>query len=232
MVDRPATTPDWATDAGRRLEPATAEKATGFEEGTRSPARKVNWLTGFLADWANYLAAIITSDEEHVYQSPKSRTVEIWPTAGTTGAWVLDQIVVSGTVPTLLSQENGGHTYFPLAYFVPTGAVITAIEVLLTAGTNTRDPGDRASIGIGVLDNDWDTPDTEDNAGVVGFTEADGTVGLQLIQSTGLSYSVDHGGGGSIGAIRVTSGDDGGAHNSDRLWGVRVTFDDPGPRNF
>lgn len=64
---KPASLPTHATDVGRTLEPEAGEKASGFVEGTRTPAKKVNWVIHWLTQWAALLDGLIDSAEEYRY---------------------------------------------------------------------------------------------------------------------------------------------------------------------
>jgi hypothetical protein len=80
--------PNWATNSSRTLEPSAGEKGTGWNEGYRVPARKLNWLFQSAYDFAKLGASVIGG--VHVsrvsaitgYSLVWDETNEIWIAAG------------------------------------------------------------------------------------------------------------------------------------------------------
>jgi hypothetical protein len=52
---RPTKLPQWATNAGRTLEPSLGEKQVGWEVAKKPPARFMNWLQNNTYEWLQYL---------------------------------------------------------------------------------------------------------------------------------------------------------------------------------
>lgn len=52
---KPTKVAEWASGAGRTLEPAAGEKTTGWQVDDRPPARKMNWLQYIAYTWFNWL---------------------------------------------------------------------------------------------------------------------------------------------------------------------------------
>lgn len=46
--------PSWATNGGTRVAPTLGQKQSGWTDGQRPPFNVMNWLQGFLSDWAKY----------------------------------------------------------------------------------------------------------------------------------------------------------------------------------
>lgn len=249
MPARPPTVPTWATDANypagsevwsgtaTRVEPNAAQKGTGLVPATRPPAQFLNWIKGLLTDWVAYFAAIIDSNEEHTYQTPKTRTIwipggDFQPAsldvvgAATDEQWSIDQ---NGD-PYRRSRENLGVCVYTVSRELPSGGVLTRVDVLVDPGA-ARGGGLRLTAYVDSYD--FPTPPTATTpaAASLGSDEQD-AVGhaLQYLSITGLSETIVR--SDDVVQVRVVSGSEApGAHTADILYGAFVTFTDPGPRN-
>lgn len=233
MAARPTDTAEWASGASRRLEPAASEKGDGFVEGTRTPARKANWAVGILHDWIAYFAAIINSDEEHVYQSPKARQtfVHVLSASIEETNWDLQY----GVNMRAQTSANGEPLVWTLEDHLPDGAVVNELQAVVEPGA-ARGSGSRMrlrwrsediDVFTGNLSRSVSSPNDE--------TEDDGTTDLQLISVTGLSipivttyseldanvYDVHH--------VELLSGD---TASADNVYALLIKWTDPGPRNY
>lgn len=240
MATRPTTTPEWATGGGRRLEPDAGEKADGFVEGERTPARKANWAIGFLCDLAAYVLAIIDSNEEHTYQTPKARvlTISPWQAFGSNAQTANESpwcVQVSGSSPNegwnLVSRHDFAMLFLPVSELLPTGAELTQIRALVKPGA-ARGTGDRMKLSWMrhtanfLLETQiFDGPEDED--------EDDGTTDIQVLSTGTISpaIAIDKTVNAAAQIVaHLTCGDDAGT-NRDRVLAFELTFTDPGPRN-
>src|SRR5688500_1018888 len=136
MATRPTVTPTWATGGGRRVEPDAGEKADGFVEGERTPAKKANWGIGYLTDWIAWVSAILDDDEELTYQVPKTgRTVMIHgvafqPNFENAVAWS----AILGAKTYLESEADGVACFLSLNRIIPISATITRVRALVHPG--------------------------------------------------------------------------------------------------
>ena len=151
--------------------------------------------------------------------------------------------VVTGSSPTkgylLGSKNNGALLMFPLTQFVPSGATITQISVVVTPGAartaQTSSPGDNGRMYIEYYHNRLDTSGPAMTCvGPSHAVEDAGGTSLQLITMSSISELIqaDQQAGYSFADyVMVTAGNDAGT-NIDLVWGMQVIFSDPGLRNY
>lgn len=180
-------------------------------------------LTNRVAELERYINAAF------VYPTPPSRVVTLTPVpqgdltlAGGIIAWI------SGTNG-LVSQANTNTVWCPLTD-LPDGAVVSKIEVLVDPGA-ARSGSDRMELLVVKREADWSaktfTPTT------LGTVQDDTTAAVQIISLTlSPTITIDNTGDTSTSLlVGVSSGNDG-ATNLDKFHAIRVTFTDPGPRNY
>ncbi len=248
MVARPTDIPEWASTAGRRLEPAAGEKDDGFNEGTRTPARKANWIVGVVADWVDYIRSIIDSNEEHTYQAAKARWKVIAPWTGVPQpmpdgsaiGWRPASVLDPGVVGyELESQQNGAALFVDVQSLLPDGAVLTRVQAVV-------DPG-AARVGSSRMAMALYEHDIEDASGIVSVDRSevflvndDGTSNRQVLDSGVISQAMSKqvpdqwgtvGYDATVRYLVITAGADAGT-NRDRIHAVMLQYDDPGPRNL
>lgn len=212
---KPTDVPSWATDADRRLEPTAGEKGTGWNEGNRLPARKLNWLQGLFADWMTWLNGLVQDywiqfDEESFFTIWISG-VEAQPKVGS--EW-------TRTIDVLTSTANDAELYFDLSRDLPRGASITQVWVLVLPGA-ARGVGDRIAADLYSIDyGPFASP--SDSRSVEVSAEDDGTTDLQWISllpsPDPLPVADDH-----AWLVLVKAGNTGAA-SPDKVLAVRVTY--------
>jgi hypothetical protein len=254
-VPRPTTNVDWATTAGRRIEPDVGTKGTGFVEATRTPAKAANWVTGLVGDWQKWFGALLDVNEEHTYQTPKSRSIAIHPlrghaspfyvAAGVATAfnpstqwgqqWLPKETFIFGGGPGGRDVVNESETVqtalpfhgwiIPLGRDLPRGCTVTQVVVGLFAATSQGTVTDRMQMLF------TRTPRLPYAAPVVISSDYIGTTlpGNRAITLAGLTEVIDTS-AFSYAVIVVSSA---GADTShlDGLLSCIVTFNDIGPRS-
>lgn len=156
--------------------------------------------------------------------SPPSRTVYIPATAfdwqGSTVTIANDQSVTVAT--------NSGRGVFAVANILPSGATVTACEVLAKPGF-ARAGIDAVQIEWTQIIHTWSTPAVGTPSTATGYD--DGTTALQVF-GIGGSVSIQAS-DRRQNSIALQAGNDAatGGRN-DVFHGVRITFTDPGPRNY
>lgn len=237
MATRPTEVPEWASGASRRVKPDAGEKSNGFVQGERTPARKGNWALGLAADWVTWLAALIGSDEELTYQTPKARTTVIHAVAfqGAAGplggGWNASTESGGGGIKTSMkSQADFVSMYLNLGKVLPANATITRIRVLVKPGSARATSGNRVAAQLVHTTPAFTGTEAYPDETQVGTWRDDGTTDVQSIDSGVISLAV--GTAGRLPLLIVSSGNDGGVHVKDTAYAVHISYDDTGPRNF
>lgn len=240
MPSRPGTTPSWGTDANypagtdpwsstpTRVAPTSGEQAAGYAPKDEPPAQWLNWLWGFAADWIAYFAAIIDSNEEHTYQTAKSRTIYVGVNGGegTEAGWAY------GVDRYLVGSGDSDSVFLDIGKYLPSGAILKEVHALIKPGTARSSGGSplhRMSMLVHKL-----TGYSTFVASDIGYTQLgstqtdDGTANRQLLSATGLTEVI--GRSTTVYQVEVAAGDTA-SSNNDRFHGLKLVFDDPGPRN-
>jgi hypothetical protein len=238
-VSRPSSTTDFATTANysagtdpwsgtpRRVQPSSGDRAAGFTPNDRPPAQWLNHLLGLCADWTKWLSAIIDTNEEHTYQTAKARKIIL--SAGVVWArevaGAFDWRADTGYYESLV---DSGTLAFDVSAFLPTDAVLTKVEVLVDPGA-ARSGNDRMRLIISRGDHGakFTTP------AAPGYTTLDtayddASANAQVIASATLSETIDRDTNVIVGTLNAGNT---GLANADKLYGIRLSFDDVGPRN-
>lgn len=186
---------------------------------------------------------------EFLYRTPATRSVFIPAWAGMSVRsqnsanvpWYSSVVSVSPTQGYLLtSREDFARLAFSLNAFLPHGAVISEIHAIVAPGA-ARAPGNRMALfyfkgtKADVAANAIPTYSGPlEDAEAAGIEEDAGTTAWQQISITGLSETLSNllsGTAVSDITVMVLAGDDAGT-NSDDIYGIRVVYTDPGPRNY
>ena len=233
----PATPPvQWGTDAthpagadawsglANKVNPGAAKVAAGWEPEDNPPAEHLNYVLHNFGQWSEYYRGFFdTTNDEFEYPSTKVRTVfipsEAWRPEDPS-LWSLGLRVWTTTAANAIMHID-------LGPYLPSGAIVSEFTVLLTPNA-ARASGSRMEVDLLSYDMDFATPSagasSESNQ-----TEDDGTTNLQIVQvvptASGDFQPMDKSTQVYIG--RVTSGG-----SSDTVRGARVSFTDPGPRNY
>lgn len=236
-MSRPADIPTWSTDENiddpgstwdgtpTKVAPGSGMQADGFVPDKDVGAQHLNWLLNLVGGWIEYFGSIIDSNDEHTYPMPKSRARLIPMSVGQPHTELEEWVFVrSAPQPARWrSERDNAEIEFPLSPFLPTGAVITAIEVAVEA------PGGGANVVLVRVDgHDFVNGGPADDANVASATGGGG-LGGEDITLSGLSEAVENTLREHV--VRVIANGSGGTDKNSIYW-LRVTFDDPGPRNF
>lgn len=227
---KPTETAEWASGASRRLEPSSGEKADGFVEGTRTPARKGNWIIGVLSDWANWVEDLFDSDGQHAFRTGLIRQRVIAPNGGRplAGTWNED-----GTAQDrVYSQTNFAMWSFDIGAYLPSGAVLQNIEVLLQQG-GSRTGINRAGcrFGSSSVNALWAAPASPTFNDFIEYAGESTTAWEVVDLSNNAAWSnltIDN--QLSQYTLIIQAGSDG-AHVSDQIGSIRITYTDVGLRN-
>lgn len=236
MPSRP-TLPSWGTGGSRRIEPSAPEKVTGFVEGTRSPAKKANWLIGILTDWIAYVAAIIDTSEEHTYQVAKPQRflvsladMESRLSSFSISEWLL--VLGSGGWTT---NADSPVLVIPLNAYLRHGMVITGLTLMVQPGI-ARAGANRMSLELFYLPTDHNVinnnPTTPVSLGVT-FDNTFATKQFIAVVPGGGGHTVVREGAAPTGRdyYAVVKGGNNALGNVDVLYGALLNITNPGPRN-
>lgn len=206
-------------------------------------ANRTRWLKNEAARVAGYVGGSAGSDE-WAYPSARARTLIFDLPSMVLGTlddgspmWAVKDGGVTGPNLVPLTDDGDGARAKAWCYFrLPSGATITAVRVLIAKHADLPTESDRYAARFDKLIN-WDfSPAAAPGRSVIGSSTHTGTGGSggtgtlvpAVIEWTGLSEIVDA--ADTTYCVAVTGPATVGA--DDRLYGVEVTFDDPGPRNF
>lgn len=236
--------PDWASDVNHsapgetwdglatKVAPSSGQIAAGFQPEQEPPGEWLNYLFNNYGDWIRYLSGFFDgSSDEFEYPTVRVRTIHLVPSdASNYGS--SDWGFIAGGRDAILSAANGANLIYSLAGIVPSGAEITDVDVMVRPGA-ARASASRVEVELIRSTPDWGTPGIPTQSSPTGgYGEDDGTTSDQVIALTvsGIGDAEDHESRALF--LRVRSGVDGGAHNPDRVYAIRIVFRDPGPRNF
>lgn len=211
----PAGANPWSGTA-TQVQPDSSDWAAGVVPSFAWPAQWANWLWGGLTAWIRYLRTIIDVNEEHTYQTAKARSVLLPGLALLGTNWARDGHVYAVTFTNSTSGE------MDISKDLRTGEVLTVVSVLGALGANAGTTGIACSVHR--YDHSTDT-DTSLASGVSALT-----AGYQ-------PYDISLGAGETIDRTRysyyllVLSSDNVAGGTGDQLRGIKLHFNDPGPRN-
>lgn len=174
-----------------------------------------------LVDRNDFLRALLRDDAAaSVYLDPRS--------AGQSGDWL------PVGVGSIQSQSNNASLWFDLAAYLPNGARITNIQVLIDEGA-ARASGSRAALRLAQKSIDWASVTPPISEAELGYSESAGGSGVHYIViaagNAGPSWSpvtIDKSQGNY--SLRIQAGSDGGAHAPDTVHGIRVLYEAPEAR--
>jgi hypothetical protein len=104
QLDLPDKFPDWATTAGRTLDPGSAMQGTGWNENKKAPARWMNWIQNYTASLLRASIGGILSAWDTNTSITQSHNNVIWHP--NLGVWFIGR-----DVSTTVLQGMGGGTY-------------------------------------------------------------------------------------------------------------------------
>jgi hypothetical protein len=227
---KPTENYDWATNANyaggpdvgtaSKVEPTAGVRADGWRKNDQPPAQYQNWWQNTIQKWAEYFEDVIDATRD---TNGISRQIDVPASAFTqlSSAGVF-QWGLFNTAAVLQSAVNTGVTAVGLARYMPHGGILTGVQVLVNPGVA------RATVGNRAQTLDWVTP-ASPGLVTIGADQTDnGTTNIQVVAWGTLSLALTS---AQAIVLEVTAGNDAGT-NTDSVHGVRLTFTDPGPRNF
>jgi hypothetical protein len=209
---------------------SVAVQAQGFVPGDLRLPMFDNFLFYWIKAWILYLVAYVAELADRLDPvTPTTRTITIDPcrairsdAAGAPNAnWEIDG------AGQLTAITNGASLEISLDGILPDSAVITKLEALVNPG-EPRVGGSRMHIYIAERTINWTTPLAGSSAPAISFAYDDTTTNLQVLPTPTIAYTIAKS-SGKLAWIVVAAGDSAGTFN-DVLYGIRVTFTDPGPR--
>lgn len=214
----------WSGDP-TRLDAGAARRAEGFEPDTL-PAEWVNHQLGVLGDHVDYIHNVLDATD---IIPAVDRVVVInasdFQLAGAAGA---DWDAAQGTTGVSTSIADVGLAHLDLRAYVPHGAIVKRVKILVDPGIGRATVGNRISLQMQTRTLDFSTPAAGASSADFTLVRDDGTAGLQVLDSGAFTTTIDS---VKTHEITVTAGNDA-ATNNDVFYGVELTFTDPGPRNF
>jgi hypothetical protein len=251
---KPADTYQWASDVGVTMDPGSTRKATGFVAGKKAPSKWFNWLhrgaglwhayvnnlhneTDFLSQaytWsgAHRFGALVGLDQPRIAHATNellyadaanvvaARARHVWlpmEPFERDGTWTY-----STSNGTWTTTDAGGALHFMVGRdFQPSGATLTEVRVALYLPTGR-------GVDIAVDRIAYDGGSTPANPTVTSLGTA--TTGALVVAHqvpVALSAAIDN----SASTLRVSIVGDG-SSGVLQVRGIRLAFNDPGPRNF
>ena len=219
---------DWG-GAATKIAPGAGRTAEGFEPDSL-PAEWLNYLLNLFGAWLYWIAGRLgglTGSGEWTYEAVRNRT-QVVPLLSGISDDVSTNWGITGGISTRqwVSGATGKPLMFPLDPLLRTGQVITNFDVILDPGA-ARSGTDRMSVGLYYVVQPWAAPTTAPVAPtLVGSLAYDDTTGNKQLVSLAVTHTVDKVHNEYF--LVVTSGATAG---TDRVYGVAMAVDDPGPRN-
>lgn len=238
-MPKPTQSPLWATDANytadgdpwsgtpTKVDPGASRRAEGAEPDT-FPAQWFNWIFGAHGDWLDWLDTIlddtIPGAVDLVYETPQERTITIGPQEGkgeTNWSW-------NTYDSASCSSATTDDLFVCISDFLPSGAVVQRVRALVKPGT-ARTSGNRMELDVYEVDTGSRFASPADPAEtLLGALDEDvGSNAFQLLDSGVFSFTLER--DTDIIVARIRSGN---TSDTDRYYGLQVSFLDPGPRNY
>lgn len=235
---KPTDSPLWATDANyaadgdswsstaTRVDPGSTRRAEGAEPDT-FPAQWFNWIVGVQGDHIDYINDVLEATDkiDAVSRPIVISSADIAYDDAT--EWVRVDADMGGT---LSSLGDDVIAYCDVGRFLPHGATLTKVRLLVTPGAARGTVADRVTLDMESRAHTFTgTPAQGSGTSIISAATDDGTANTQSIESGTLSVTIDS---ETHYAVRITAGNDGGGHNNDSIYALHLVFTDPGPRNF
>jgi len=228
--------PQNITDVSTFTDPVTApadgdalDAASIITNGIQAAANRTRYLVDRVGGAAG-------TGEFGYADSPRARVRTLSPfmmTEGALGAgtqfWTVANFASGGTSRARTSQLDRAILVDDVARYLPIGASLTGVEVMVAPGIARATVGDRITVTLTRHTPDWVTTPSPIPAAVDVFTATDdGLLPAQVIASgaiaENISRSVNH-------VLRIVAGVDAGT-NKDDVFAIRLSFTVPGPNAF
>lgn len=231
-MTKPTEPYDWATNASyaggpdigtdTKIEPPTVTVEDGWRGNQKPPPQYQNHWQNAIAKTVDYVHGVLEATD-----SPPavSRVVVLSPAAAmqnpaagvTSNHW-------QGLGTKIQSLVNTAGAIIP--FELPHGAILTALEILVNPGA-ARTSGNNMAAVVTKSTPDFVTPALS-TSNVVSLFEDDTTTNLQVMTPGALAITIDS---ESFYVINISAGNTAAA-SPDTIEAIRLTFTDPGPRNF
>lgn len=244
-MPKPTTIPTWATaavftDPGElwdaatnKVDPGAGLVAQGWFPEAEPPAEFVNFHLNEIGEWLVWLDTLFDTSDEHTYPTPKTR-VRVFD-ARLAQATSAQSANVPGWFLTLgrfwTTRVDNPLLLLPIGAYLPDGAIITLIRVILDPGVARATVGNRMQLIVDRITGiDFVTPVVPTFTNLV-TQEDDGNFGPQVVTSGALSETINKSSSGLDVVVKIQGGNDSGT-NSDDVYAFEITYTDPGLLNF
>lgn len=228
----------------RRVEPSAGKYAAGFNPGEKPAAPWFNFMFGGLTAWVKYLRGFVDSTtDEYAYPVVKTRTLVLSPAGAVKGTAPFGTSRVPGWRQRLQGTDqetaaealySGSELHWDLHKVLPTGAVLTQVDVMAAPGEALASENTRMHIYIWEATPNFSLPAQDNQVGFEHYAP-DNVVStaLHVFSMTGISYTIS----GTKSCVLKVRARINPANNHlftvpDVCHAVRLTFTDPGPRNY
>lgn len=156
-----------------------------------------------------------------VYKTAKARVTEIGQLTGLHGGgWKLYGSLF------VAAEATAALAVYRIPIRLPVGAVLTRVEAMVKPGTSRPIAAERMSLLIGHTDLNWSTPSSATLTNIGATIRDNGTTNTQVLDTGAIAYTFT---GANAAVATFTSG---ASVSADLIFGLRVYWDDPGPRNY
>lgn len=242
---KPSSVPTWATDStytngptgipttANKVSPSGAQQAEGYVPQNKLPAQHQNWWQNLVGQWVQYFDGFFDNSDEYIYPDTRTRVLKLSPYHGcsvsaTNAGEVFDAWQPNGGFPRgLAAQYDNKRIFYGISDYLPKGATVTLIRAFINAAT-ARSSGSRMYMELFKQVQTYSTPDLTET-GLISVQD-NGSSGFQIISSGTLSQAVNK--GGEILSLEFYSGTSATSNNHDSIYGIEITYTDPGPRNY
>lgn len=194
--------------------PADSDAAdlTYIETMAQGLANRTRWLANLLGG--------ATGTGEWLYPTVRERVVTVGPREGNGEAGWDYNLIDRATCST-----NSADLFVDLGKHLPSGAVLKSVEALVKPGTTALMSLKLYRTALGAA---FDTPGDPADTQVGSTDDSDASNNYQLLAVTGLTETIDREANNLVAWIAASSS---AGATSDNYFGLRLTFDDAGPRN-
>jgi hypothetical protein len=255
-MPKPTSIPTWATDAGARVDPGPARQASGFLPGKKLPAKWLNWALAQGGEWFQYLRDLHLEPEflsknyswSGVHRFAAGYIANHWGVSGEVlyadafgnvapkARVAYLPLRIDGHAPPLATSVRISHSIGVVQFYtaqgtgfhevdLPSGCVVTRVEAGVVQTSSGADSF--AKLGVRTVTPSGSTnvldPETVASAGATqGVPETLAVDGSWTLDNAlrRLQLRIEAPNGPGLSGIFLT------------VYWLKVTYTDPGPRNF